>query len=91
MIAIINVSEDNGLEYGKGMQAYEVRLNYITLATFKHIFEDGMIMCLRKAAEALERVDITKEINRGKREAVAKWMKDCQSETIKEFVGGVKK
>lgn len=53
-VVILNISEDNGQEYGEGEQTYSLRINYRELCTFTHVFEDGLAECLRKAATALE-------------------------------------
>jgi len=50
MILIVNVSEN----YGKGIQVYEVRVNREVIAPFLHSYTDGLAVCLRKAAEAVE-------------------------------------
>lgn len=54
MLAIVNVSESKGVAYGRGEQHYELRLNYRVLAEVRHNFEDGAVVLLRKAADALE-------------------------------------
>ena len=35
--------------------SYEVKINHRTLATFKHVRDDGAAACLRKAADAIEK------------------------------------
>ena len=56
-VLIVNVSEENGKIYGKGLQDYELRINYRTLVKFQHTFEDGLATCLRKAADAFETME----------------------------------
>ena len=59
MIAVVNISRN----YSRvGKQRYEVRFNEIPLATFSHNTEEGMSVCLEKAAKALEGVDIDQRI-----------------------------
>lgn len=49
-IVITNVS---GRErYGKGTQKYEIKIGTKVLASYEHEFEDGLAVCLQKAAEA---------------------------------------
>ena len=54
MIAIVNVSET----YGEGIQVYEVRINRRVITRFYHVYTDGLAVCLRKAAEAVEKLDL---------------------------------
>lgn len=56
-VLIVNVSEQYGVEYGKGLQHYELRINHQFKAKFTHDFEDGLAKCLRKAADAFEGVE----------------------------------
>ena len=56
MITIRNVSEGHKLKYGKGKQIYKIEINFKRITTFEHTFEDGLAVCLRKAAEAIERL-----------------------------------
>ena len=49
------MSEDKGIPYGSGKQYYQLRINYTKKAEFYHNFEDGLAVCLRKAADALEK------------------------------------
>lgn len=59
MIVVCNVSE----EYSRtGIQQYEVRINDIKLSSFEHNSEEGMSVCLHKAAESLKNVDIDAKI-----------------------------
>ena len=53
-VVILNVSENHGVPYGKGEQHYELKINHYWKADFTHVFEDGLAVCLRKAADALE-------------------------------------
>ncbi len=63
MIAVVNVSSEHGVEYSrKGVQHYRVQLNQVRLAEFTHQAEDGMPECMRKAAQALDTVDIDEKI-----------------------------
>lgn len=58
-IIISNISP----EYSRqGMQRYEVCLNRIPLVEFDHLAEEGMAVCLRKASEAMLKVDIDEKI-----------------------------
>lgn len=54
-VIINNVSEEHGVEYGKGEQHYELCINNYVKAKFTHNFEDGLSTCLRKAADAFDR------------------------------------
>jgi len=56
-VVILNVSEDNGLEYGKGKQVYQLRINYRILCTLEHNFEDGLSSLLREAADNLDETE----------------------------------
>ncbi len=49
MIAIVNVSET----YKKGIQTYEVRINREVITTFQHDYNDGLAICLQRAADAV--------------------------------------
>lgn len=51
MIAIVNVSEN---PTPTGEHKYEVRINREVQAKFKHKREDGLSVCLIKAAKAIE-------------------------------------
>lgn len=51
-IIIQNVTKERGREYGKGLQDYVLRINQKTIAVFQHTFEDGLAVCLEKAAAA---------------------------------------
>ncbi len=58
-IIISNISET----YSRtGRQQYEVKLNDVSLATFEHNSEDGMVECIRLASEALKGVDIDQKV-----------------------------
>lgn len=52
MIAIVNVSENIS---PVGTQDYELRINARVIAHFKHKREDGLTVCLQKAAQAAEK------------------------------------
>ena len=68
MIAVSNISEEKCVPYSrKGLQHYRVQLNQIHLAEFTHMAEDGMEECLRKAAQALDTVDIDEKIRESRR------------------------
>lgn len=58
-IVISNISDEYSRE---GIQQYEVCLNRIQLCTFTHLSEDGMAVCLVKAAKALADVAIDEKI-----------------------------
>ena len=51
MIAIVNVDKLNS---GFGWRNYELRINEKVIAAFKHRREDGLAICLMKAAKAAE-------------------------------------
>lgn len=55
-IIITNVSEQYNKEYGVGEQHYILSINRNQLVEFKHNFEDGLSTCLRKAADAFEKM-----------------------------------
>ena len=59
MIAIINVSEDHGLEYGKGAQRYLVTINNKKIVHFYHTFEEGLAKCLLLASLAVQDRQVT--------------------------------
>lgn len=40
--------------YGRGIQQYDLRINRKLIAKFEHVFEEGLAVCLRKAAVAAE-------------------------------------
>lgn len=52
MIEIVNISEQ--IDHN-GENEYEVRLNNVVKARFKHKESEGMVVCLRKALEAVTR------------------------------------
>ena len=51
MIAIVNVGE---IEDKRGVYEYEVRINTTVLTRFDHTRKDGLAVCLRLAAEAVD-------------------------------------
>lgn len=51
MIAIVNVSTHDD---PCGVHEYEVRINREVITRFEHVREDGLAVCLRKAANAVE-------------------------------------
>ena len=54
-IIITNVSKHGHLG---GTHQYEVRINLgPVIARFEHVREEGLAVCLRRAAEAVERAD----------------------------------
>lgn len=54
-VIILNVTESTGRGvYGVGEQHYLVRINYKVICEFTHNFEDGLAVCLRKAADQVE-------------------------------------
>lgn len=55
MVAIINVSEDYGIPYGKGKQVYNVQVNRNLICIITHNFEDGLSALLKKASKAVEK------------------------------------
>lgn len=64
-VIIHNVSERYGLKYGKDLQMYDLRINNKTLCTFSHIYEEGLVVCLREAAKWLEDLErMNKEIEK---------------------------
>ena len=54
MIAIVNVGPYNDAD-PTGVRDYEVRINRDVVATFRHRRSDGLSVCLRHAAGAVER------------------------------------
>lgn len=61
MIKIRNVSQENGIEYGKGEQVYHLFVNATDPnkpinISFRHNYSDGLAECLRKAANAVEKM-----------------------------------
>ena len=52
MIAIVNVSENPS---PFGIHDYELRINREVVAKFQHKREDGLTVCLKKAAAAAEK------------------------------------
>ena len=52
MIAIVNVSEHDS---PYGIHQYELRINSRVIAKFEHTREQGLAVCLQKAAEAAEK------------------------------------
>lgn len=67
-IIISNISDTYSRE---GIQKYQVKLNRILLCEFEHLSEDGMAVCLQKAAEALDNVDIDARIKEQRQEEIA--------------------
>lgn len=51
MIAIVNVSKP---PKPIGVNEYELRINHAVVARFEHRREDGLAVCLQKAAAAVE-------------------------------------
>lgn len=51
MIAIVNVSKRLRT---RGLQDYEVRINRMPVCRFQHRREEGLEVCLRRAAAAVE-------------------------------------
>jgi len=54
MIAIVNIGPYNDPD-PSGVRDYEVRINRDVVATFQHRRADGLAVCLRHAAAAVER------------------------------------
>lgn len=50
MIAIVNTTG-----HPFGVNTYELRINRLIVATFEHKKEDGLTVCLQKAAAAAEK------------------------------------
>lgn len=67
-IIISNISDTYSRE---GIQKYQVKLNRILLCEFEHLSEDGMAVCLQKASEALDNVDIDARIREHRQEELA--------------------
>ena len=59
MIAIVNVGPYNSPDPG-GVRNYEVRINREVVAKFKHRRSDGLAVCLRHAAGAVERAEMSR-------------------------------
>lgn len=55
MIKILNVSHEKGIAYGKGEQIYHLFINdkKAVNITYRHNYEDGLAVCLEKAAKAV--------------------------------------
>ena len=53
MIAIVNI----GPSTPSGVHEYEVRINTEMIARFWHDRENGLAVCLRRAADAVERTE----------------------------------
>ncbi len=55
-IIISNMGSPNRIEgeYPGGLRRYEVKINTELIATFDHCRRDGLAVCLRLAAEAVE-------------------------------------
>lgn len=51
MIAIVNITPH---PQATGPHTYEVRINSHVVAQFEHAREDGLVLCLRRAADAVE-------------------------------------
>ena len=54
MIAIVNIGSYDDPD-PSGVRDYEVRINQDVVATFRHRRSDGLAVCLRHAAGAVER------------------------------------
>lgn len=59
MIAIINKA-DISKEEGKELCYYELFINKEMITSFTHVREDGLAVCLHKAARAVERTQYTR-------------------------------
>ena len=57
MLKLVNVSRQRCVPYGRGRQFYELRVNERFLCEVEHCFEDGASELLRRAADALDKVD----------------------------------
>ena len=54
-IIITNITEkETNRKYGAGPQRYLLRINNKVICKFEHIFEEGLSVCLQKAAEAVK-------------------------------------
>lgn len=51
MIAIQNISKRLS---ATGLQSYEIRINETVIATFRHRREEGLAVCLERAAKAVK-------------------------------------
>lgn len=60
-IIITNISESKGKDYGRGTQHYVLCINERKYIEFTHDFKDGLSTCLRKAADAFEKMEEDKE------------------------------
>lgn len=52
MIAIVNTGKNSS---AFGLHEYELRINKSVVCTFEHKREDGLAMCLQRAAKAAEK------------------------------------
>jgi len=57
MIAIVNISK---CDSPFGVHEYELRINSQVITRFEHTREDGLIVCLQKAARAAEKAELEK-------------------------------
>ena len=56
MIAIVNITPQAEFEEDPfGTHLYEIRINRIPKARFSHTRGEGLAVCLRRAADAVER------------------------------------
>ncbi|MCK9578786.1 hypothetical protein M0R01_04885 [bacterium] len=62
MIKIINVTKDDSNIYGEN--DYEVWINTRLLTSFKHFRKEGLAMCLRKAADAVDNMKTQEDLNK---------------------------
>jgi hypothetical protein len=55
VIAIVNVSEHDS---PFGVHDYELRINELVIARFEHVREEGLSVCLQRAANAAEKAKL---------------------------------
>jgi hypothetical protein len=77
-VVITNISEQYNKEYGRGKQHYVLGINHLKFVEFEHNFEDGLATCLRKAADAFEKLEAE-----GKPKIYEKNLYDSYFESIK--------
>ena len=56
MAIIVHNITEGGIDYA-GINKYQVRINQKVIAEFEHLRTDGLAVCLRKAADAVENPD----------------------------------
>lgn len=76
-IVISNISSSYSRN---GWQQYEVKLNNIPLVRFEHHSEDGMVECIKLAAEAIKDINIDDKISEYNMANIYKMLRAYQNE-----------